>query len=392
MLEIIYGVVCLAMLVVVLFLCGYCIHALIIGKRYVPGKEQGPWPKVALVIPCKGIDPDLEENLRRHFHHDYPDYVILFTVASADDPACPIIQKLIQTEKGPPAKLVVAPLLPDCTEKVSNQIAAYQQIGPDVEVIVGADSDGLARDRYWLASLVAALKRGNLISGFRWYIPPRPSFVGYLHSAWDATWFLLHALGKTTWGGAMAFTRESYNRLGYEDALRRAITDDLVLQVRTHRGGGSTGFTPGGMMISEPAERFGDFYRWAVRQSQNVRLVTPWLWLMGFFAANVYACFFVLSLVLLFVPGPMLGWLLPVGALAVIALYYAGRAWVDYRLARLFFPDYPQKTALLRWAYLWANPLTDLLAPIVAYESLLTSTIRWRGVSYRIKDGRVVRV
>jgi cellulose synthase/poly-beta-1,6-N-acetylglucosamine synthase-like glycosyltransferase len=393
MLELIYLGVCGLLLVIMLFLYGYSFHALWVARRYRPGAEECDGPEVALVIPCKGIDPNLEENLRRHFHHDYPAYRIVFTVASADDPSCPIIRKLIDTEKGPPASLVVASeRLPDCVEKVSNQITAFQSLDPGVEVIVCADSDGLARDRYWLRALVASLGRCELASGFRWYIPGRPSFAGHLMAAWDSTWCLLHALGKTAWGGAMAFTRATYDRLRFEDGLRRAVTDDLVLQVYTHRSGGRTGFTPGAMMISEPAHRFGDFYRWAVRQSMNVRLVTFWIWFMGFYAATVYGCFTVLTLLLLVMPGPWLGRLLPAGALAVVALYFLGRGWMDYRLTRLFFPNHPAETARMRWTYYWANPLTDLLAPVVAYHSLFARTIRWRGVNYRVKDSRVVRV
>ncbi len=255
------------------------------------------------------------------------------------------------------------------------------------------DSDGLACDRDWLRALVAALDRCALVSGFRWYIPQLarsaseghpPSlalranreFVGYLQSAWDSTWFLLHALGKTTWGGAMAFTTETYPRLGYEQALRCAMTDDLVLQAATHRHGENTGFTAGAMSITEPASHFGDFYRWAVRQSLIVRLVTPWIWLMGFFAANVFGCFFGLSVAMFFVPGLELGWPLPASALAVAGLYYVGRGWVSYRLARLLFPAHPERTACLRWVYYWANPLADLIAPIVGYHSLLSRTVR----------------
>ncbi len=138
LIEIIYGVVCAAMLLVILFLCGYSVHALWLAGRTPESKGKSEWPKVALVVPCKGLDLNLEENLRRHFHHDYPDYTIVFTVADASDPACAIIQKLIQTEKGPSGSLVVAPRLPDCVEKVSNQLAAFQSLSPGVQVIVCA--------------------------------------------------------------------------------------------------------------------------------------------------------------------------------------------------------------------------------------------------------------
>jgi hypothetical protein len=213
-----------------------------------------------------------------------------------------------------------------------------------------------------------------------------------LQSAFDSTLCLLHALGKTTWGGAMAFRRTTYDGLGYAQALRCAITDDLTLQECTHQAGARTGFAPGGMMISEPALRFKDFFRWAVRQSQTVRLVTPWLFFMGFVTANVYALFYFLTLVLLLLPETGLGREWPAGALGIVALYYLGRGYMDYRLAQLFFPEHLDKIAALRWVYHWANPLADLLDPFIVYAALLSNTVRWRGINYQIKEGRVVRL
>jgi cellulose synthase/poly-beta-1,6-N-acetylglucosamine synthase-like glycosyltransferase len=390
-LEIAYVVVCGLMLVVTLFLYGYTIHAFWLARRPPVRAEGRDLPAIALVIPCRGLDPDLAENLRRHFHHDYPRYRILFTIGEAGDPAGPVIEALIRSEKTRTATLVVAPRSPSCVDKVSNQLAAFRCLDAADEVVVCADSDGMPRDAGWLRELVAGLDRATLVSGFRWYFPERGSFTGQVQSAWDATWFLLHALGKTVWGGAMAFRRDTYQRLQYERHLETAVTDDLVLQACTHRAGEWTGFVPGAMMMSEAATHFGDFYRWAVRQSQLVRMVTPAIWLMGFATANINAAFFGLSAVLLCMPGTM-GWALPATALGAVALSYGLRGFLSYRLVCRLFAGRPEKTAALRWTYYWATPLTDLLGPVVAYTSLFTRTIRWRGISYRVEAGRVVRL
>lgn len=392
MIELVYGIVCAVMLILMAFLYGYSFHALWISRRRAPALDRKEWPKAAVIIPCKGLDPELKENLRRHFRHDYPDYRLVFAIAEAGDPAGAVIQELLREESSRPAALVIAPTLPDCVEKISNQLAALRSLPADIEVIVCSDSDGLARDAGWLRSLVAELQRGTLVSGFRWYIPRHPSLTGSLQSAFDSSWCLLHALGKTTWGGAMAFRRDTFERLRFEDHLGVAITDDLALQVCTRRAGERTGFAPGGMVISEPAERFGDFFRWAVRQSQLVRLVTPWMWLMGFATATTYAVFYLFSVLLLFVPVGNLGRVLPAAALGVALLYYLGRGLMTYRLARSFFPTHAERISSLRWVYYWANPLADLLAPVIAYASLFARTVRWRGVGYRIRGGRVVRV
>jgi cellulose synthase/poly-beta-1,6-N-acetylglucosamine synthase-like glycosyltransferase len=392
MIEIVYGIVCALMLVIMAFLYGYSFHALWISRRRIPALNRKEWPRAALIIPVKGLEPGLKENLRRQFRHDYPDYRLIFAVADASDPACGVIAELQREETRRPTSLVIAPPLPDCVEKISNQLAALRSLPADIEVIVCSDSDGLPRDDGWLRALVAGLEHSTLVSGYRWYIPCHPSLPGSLQSAFDAVWCLLHALGKTTWGGAMAFRRDTFERLHFEEHLRVAITDDLALQVCTQSAGERTGFVPGGMVISEPAERFGDFFRWAVRQSQIIRLVTPWLWLMGFVASNVYAAFFTLSVALFFVPNLYAGYVLPTVALAAALLYYLGRGLMTYLLARSFFPAHPERTVSLRWIYCWANPFADMLAPVIAYASLLSRTVCWRGIRYRMREGRVVRV
>src|SRR5262249_43564103 len=98
MLEILYALACLAMLVYMLFQCGYSFNAFpSIPRPRVPARDV--CPLVALVTRCKGLAPDLDKTLRRHFAHDSPDYQVVFSVADPDDPAVPVIQKILQTEK-----------------------------------------------------------------------------------------------------------------------------------------------------------------------------------------------------------------------------------------------------------------------------------------------------
>src|SRR5262245_7422287 len=119
MIAVAYGVLCLAMLGIMLFLCGYTLHAVWITWRHRAPAAKDAWSIVALIVPCKGLDPHLEENLRRHFLHDYPDYRILFTLARADDPARMVVDRLIQAETSRRSSVVVAPTLPACVEKAS---------------------------------------------------------------------------------------------------------------------------------------------------------------------------------------------------------------------------------------------------------------------------------
>src|SRR5580658_196507 len=44
-------------------------------------------PPVTIFKPLKGLDEELDQNLRSFFQLDYPSYQLLFCVADADDPA-----------------------------------------------------------------------------------------------------------------------------------------------------------------------------------------------------------------------------------------------------------------------------------------------------------------
>ena len=53
--------------------------------------------RVGLIVPCKGVDFTLKENIRSFFDQDYKDYEIYFVVESPDDPACGVVRKMLST-------------------------------------------------------------------------------------------------------------------------------------------------------------------------------------------------------------------------------------------------------------------------------------------------------
>lgn len=69
----------------------YCGMVLIGAMRFARRKrreEQAPMdflPPVSVLKPLHGAEPDLEENLRRFFELDYPEYELLFCARHADD-------------------------------------------------------------------------------------------------------------------------------------------------------------------------------------------------------------------------------------------------------------------------------------------------------------------
>jgi cellulose synthase/poly-beta-1,6-N-acetylglucosamine synthase-like glycosyltransferase len=50
--------------------------------------------RVALIVPCKGLDPDFQENIASLFNQDYENYLLCFVVEDESDPAYNELYKL----------------------------------------------------------------------------------------------------------------------------------------------------------------------------------------------------------------------------------------------------------------------------------------------------------
>src|SRR6202166_5152111 len=126
-------------------------------------------PRVALFCPVKGAEPGLEQNISALAYFDYPDYEIFFTMASGDDPARKIVERLTAASKHK-IHIVIAGRPNECGEKVNNLRAAILKATEGFDVYVFADSDGRP-GRSWLSRLVAPLVDSNLgaVTAFRWF-------------------------------------------------------------------------------------------------------------------------------------------------------------------------------------------------------------------------------
>lgn len=82
-------------------------------------------PPVSILKPLKGIDEDLEANLRSFFELDYPRFELLFGINDIDDPAIALVQKLRRQFPDVPSRLVVTERRAGVNPKVNNLINIY---------------------------------------------------------------------------------------------------------------------------------------------------------------------------------------------------------------------------------------------------------------------------
>ena len=98
----------IAILGVVASSFGYLCFALImcLGWRKPQSTAPAARPAVTVFKPVRGATDRLYDNLKSFCEQDYPDFEIIFGVASDDDPALPVIMRLI--EEHPDLQLMVS--------------------------------------------------------------------------------------------------------------------------------------------------------------------------------------------------------------------------------------------------------------------------------------------
>src|SRR2546423_9856802 len=96
-------------------------------------------PFASVIVPCRGLDQGLTENLRTLFTQIYPRYEIIFVSDSADDPALAVAAELraaLQAKNSSltSTRVVVAGQARGRGQKVHNLCAAVKACAPASEV------------------------------------------------------------------------------------------------------------------------------------------------------------------------------------------------------------------------------------------------------------------
>ncbi|MBK8576462.1 MAG: glycosyltransferase [Elusimicrobia bacterium] len=207
-----------------------------------------PRGRVAVIFPCKGIDPGFRDNLRAFFDQDYPSLELVFSVATADDPACPEIDAAIEENAGRvKAYRIVAGIENGRAQKITNLLRAVEFVGTSADILMFADSD-LRPDSGFVRRLVAPLIRPQVgaTTGYRWYAPQDTRLGSILRSTWNAGAlpFVSDSKRNFCFGGAMAIRKNVYDTAGMAQAWDRTLSDDLMLTVKVRGLGLETQFVP----------------------------------------------------------------------------------------------------------------------------------------------------
>ncbi len=355
-----------------LYLC-YACHAVTKFVRRAPPRAPSR-PPVTILKPLRGEDAALAENLRSFCRQDYPDFQIVFGVADDDDPAIPVVRRLMAEFPSADLTLVV-----DSTQNGINlKVANLRNMLPAArhDLLVIADSDMRVAPDYLAAvtaplvtpaahgsatGLVTCLYRGVSGGGLWSDLACLHINHGFLPQAVVAETL---GMGAGCFGATMALKRATLEAAGGLEALADMLADDYALGQAVRRLG--LAVTLSTHLVDDIAAEsglgamFGHELRWA----RTVRLAAP----AGYLG----------SIVTYPVPLAALAALLgawPVVAPAALVLALICRAVT----ARLI-----DRALRLAPTPLWLLPLRDLLSFAVFVASFLGRSVAWRGRKFRV--------
>lgn len=371
----------------------YCVYLFFTAKRglfsrskQVSRTETNPdsamifAPPISILKPVRGLDREAYENYASYCRQDYPKYEILFAVSDADDPAIPVIERLIEDFPERPIRLLIGAPQLGASSKVNKLCRLVHEANYDL--LVMSDSDVRVEPDYLRSvaepfrdpqvGAVTALFRGRVNRDFAAQLDCVGSSAEFCASALVAK--KLEGL-KFTLGATMATTRERLAEIGGFEALVNHHSDDFELGNRIAAKGYRVELLKKPVWMIFPAQTFRAFLRHELRWAIGLRNIRPMGHLGLVFTHGIFWA--------------LLAALLAHSALTA-SLYLAG--YVVLRFAMAWTAGvWGLKDPVMR-KRIYLVPLRDAVAFVVWLVSFISNRIQWRGLEFTIVKGILVPV
>lgn len=370
-----------AALVAAAFPSFYYLGVIFAARRFFSRQDSAPLdstPPVSILKPVRGLDREAYENYASFCRQDYPQYEIVFGVASDQDAAVPVIRKLAADFPHLPIRLLVVRESFGSNDKVSKlcDLAPAAQHG----LLIISDSDIRVGPGY-LRSVAAPFREAQVgaVTSLYTGIPSR------------CLWSKLEAINLSTdfmaavllarqvegvhfaMGATMAVRREALAEIGGFEALADVAADDHFLGRQIAARGHRVELVDGRVKTMCTVESLGEFFHHHLRWVVMGRQARP---------AGYLGYGFTLGL-----PWTILAVLLAptrVLALSYVAAYLVLRAGVAWTVGVRGLHD----SLLKRQA--WLVPLWDAFAFIFWLLSHFSNRVRWRGTEFSVKQDRMI--
>ena len=351
-------------------------------------------PFATVIIPCRGLDQNLHENLNALCRQNYPAFEIIFVVDSPDDPALKVIEgvrALWLNASSPLMRVIVSGKAIESGQKVHNLIAAVREADERSEVFVFVDSDARPHD-HWLRSLVAPLadEKTGAATGYRWFIPSK-NLASHLRAVWNAS--IASALGENSrgnfcWGGSTAIRRETFERLDMLERWLGTLSDDFAMTRALQDAHLPIHFVPRCLTASHEDCTWHELLEFTTRQLKITRVYAPRLWQIVLVSNFLFVAVFYGGLALAlsrFWRGSSFA--LPLALVVAVFVLGSAKALLRLRAVALAFDG---KHRIWRIGTLCSHLLLWPFASALFFFNALAAAhsrrINWRGIQYELKS------
>ena len=347
-----------------------------------------------LLVPCKGNDADLVTNLRAMLEQDHADYEVVFVVESVDDGAYEPIRSLIAQYTHRQARLVVAGLATDSGQKVHNLLMATADVPPETDILAFADAD-ICPPRDWLRLLTQQLIKHVAATGYRWFVPKRPTLANLIVSSIDTAVvpIMFPSIHHRVWGGSWAIRRQAFEAGRIRQAWHGTLSDDLVAGNVLANMKEPLALETACILPSPIDVDMATMLRWVRRQFIIGRFYSTRLWaivLVGHCFSQLVFWSSAAAALFGLIQGAAWTWQ---PACVVAALYglHVLRGWLRQSASRTYLAAHQHALTAARRFDIWCAPLAGLALCVALVGSAIGRRITWKDNVYEMSYGGQIR-
>ncbi len=349
--------------------------------QQAPGPTQSgqPFsPPVSNLKPIRGLDPDAYDNLASFCRQDYGEYEIVFCIGDADDPALPVIERLIADFPECQIRVLIGSGRNAANDKVSKLVRLVNEAR--YETVVISDSDVRVQPDY-LRTVVAPLANPRVGAVTCFYVPiHETTLVHNLQSAGMLSDFYAGILVawqldgiKFTLGPTIATSRTRLDGFGGYQAIENRPADDLLVGRLIADQGYEVELLPYSVSTVADYQTFRELFHKRLRWIVVMRHMRPWGHLGLVFTHGLPWCLAAIAVL----PS------VPI-AVSYLGTYFLFRSAITWMIGgRGLKQSIPWKTLAL-------IPAWDAMAFMIWIISFGRKSIRWRGNDYDIRNGVLV--
>ncbi len=357
-------------------------------------------PKTAVILCLRGADPFLHNCLRSLLQQNYPQYDLKLIIDSQEDPAFKIASETINELGATNVQIsILRAVNHNCSLKCSSLIQAVSDLDNAYPIIAFIDADTVVHP-HWLRELVTPLldDKVGLTTGNRWYVPTGNYWGSLVRYSGNVSTVVQMFLFQIPWGGTLAIKTEVLNRIKLLDKWGQVLTDDMLLHKLIKKQKLQIKFIPSLLMLNQEESSLSNLLESLKRLIISFKLYHPgWLAIIS----EAYSSILIPNLVILIIFYLLLhsqwyaGFLLfssyisyTIGLVLLMLLMEISIHHILYNQGKKI----PKLSPLIILKMFITIPLTQWVYGLIILSSLWTSSITWRGITYRIQGRENIRL